>query len=1162
MALIAHWKFDKGLQNFFPKYNLNHGFKYNWYNTQDYYNSNGHPQNETEMNEYFNVQNTGIILGGTEFHYDNICFGSSGQITSWGDTTKAKPSGLPQEYYQFEAIGYIYIPESGTYEFLLDSDDASDFFINNTKVADFYGFNGGGHGFYDAGDPRNIYPIVLEEGVYSFKARLEEGSGGDGIQISWKKPGSNYFKTIPKEFYSHQEHENGKIGIQQRKTSGQFVSDLTDIPQNFSISMWYKHNGAVWTSECMFGTRTGSNGFMFYRNSSDSQGYYRIYFWYNATDGTIKSYYQWPGMSGFQQDTWYHIVMVRTQDGYLRFYRDGVLYLEKTPPSDFESWNNNGQKLSFHGQGNGSSYTGGDISFDDIKIYDHQLSYEEVKELSKQKILHYKMNTFEESTENLYGDISTSSILRPSRTIYEEETPTNSLYYKHTSGQLSSTWSGNSYGYSFKDIQIESGKKAQFTAWVYLSTDCDISSFPMSIEGATSTFTLEGIPTAYDMTKKGTWQRIGRGQVSDGNVRFLIYPRKLGVEDGSFSGYYVYGAIQVELKDHQTHYTPDIRNQLVLDSSGYDNHQELNLSYQPEWKDEEGIYGIGNYYFNNKPRDGSTFEHFKTILYIPKSFTFGQWIKGTIQEQPQDNIYPFGWANLCTMGPSGGTNDNRSGIIYYYDTSNYTSWNPGQKNLYDGNWHHWYITYNAKTGQLKQYIDGKLDSETTKTNLYHLETYRNFNIGSQWSTSYGGHGGNIQEIKVYQTQLSEQDIKELYYKKQQIDTNGNFYSNSFIEPKTKLLIKKQLKYIYDNTYNSIGNWSVEQKDLSEFVEQDYTLGNCYIDGQAYISSTEYYPARFELTRINNDQGVTGTFQPKNGVWERGWNDVYVSGISYASPSITNWSDMFRLEIYRSGPQTGSDTSQYIILKNIKINKMKNNNIIKSSINKNNTTQQLKFQDNGVWNGITQYLPLTEDQGNYTGDFLTYSVSGTTTFSNKGQYFNGTDGFINLYVGDDIPHENQTYILDVKINSYQVQQAIITQQDKDQPFHSRGLTIRDYGIEAWTRQQDGTWISVDYNTTETNKYIQIQLVQNEQNIQIYANGSFIASKDITGFLPQYKNYFKIGNYTDANYPFNGYIKNLKIYARQLTQSEIKQQYKQTINNNINKEYKQSGNLKEV
>jgi hypothetical protein len=61
------------------------------------------------------------------------------------------------------------------------------------------------------------------------------------------------------------------------------------------------------------------------------------------------------------------------------------------------------------------------------------------------------------------------------------------------------------------------------------------------------------------------------------------------------------------------------------------------------------------------------------------------------------------------MGPSGGTNDNRSGIIYYYDTSNYTSWNPGSRNLYNGKWHHWFITYDGNTGYLKQYIDGQLD---------------------------------------------------------------------------------------------------------------------------------------------------------------------------------------------------------------------------------------------------------------------------------------------------------------------------------------------------------------------------------------------------------------------------------------------------------------------
>jgi len=50
------------------------------------------------------------------------------------------------------------------------------------------------------------------------------------------------------------------------------------------------------------------------------------------------------------------------------------------------------------------------------------------------------------------------------------------------------------------------------------------------------------------------------------------------------------------------------------------------------------------------------------------------------------------------MGPSGGTNDNRSGIIYYYDASNYTSWNPGSRGLYNGKWHHWFITYDGNTG--------------------------------------------------------------------------------------------------------------------------------------------------------------------------------------------------------------------------------------------------------------------------------------------------------------------------------------------------------------------------------------------------------------------------------------------------------------------------------
>jgi hypothetical protein len=200
----------------------------------------------------------------------------------------------------------------------------------------------------------------------------------------------------------------GKIGQAMRKTSGYYLTDLTNIPDNLSISLWYKHNGATWASECIFGTRLGSNGFMLYRNASDTAGYYRAYFWYNSTSSTIVGYNQWPGISGLSPDTWYHLVMTRDSLGNFRLYKDGTLIYNGSPPSDFVSWNNNGATLAFHAQGNGSGYTAGDISFNDVRIYDHALSPKEVKELAKAKILHYKFDDFQEPTQNILGTITPS----------------------------------------------------------------------------------------------------------------------------------------------------------------------------------------------------------------------------------------------------------------------------------------------------------------------------------------------------------------------------------------------------------------------------------------------------------------------------------------------------------------------------------------------------------------------------------------------------------------------------------------------------------------------------------------------------------------------------------------------------------------------------------
>lgn len=109
--------------------------------------------------------------------------------------------------------------------------------------------------------------------------------------------------------------------------------------------------------------------------------------------------------------------------------------------------------------------------------------------------------------------------------------------FEYRSGQLSSTWSGNSYGYIFKDLTVTAGSKYTFQAWCYVSHDCDIDRLPLFHEQQ-----ISGTPSVnYDMNKKGTWQLLISHPTAqgDGTARFLVYPQKYGLTDGSFEGYFI-----------------------------------------------------------------------------------------------------------------------------------------------------------------------------------------------------------------------------------------------------------------------------------------------------------------------------------------------------------------------------------------------------------------------------------------------------------------------------------------------------------------------------------------------------------------------------------------------------------------------------------------------
>jgi len=192
---------------------------------------------------------------------------------------------------------------------------------------------------------------------------------------------------------------------------------------------------------------------------------------------------------------------------------------------------------------------------------------------------------------NIYGDISGSSGIRPNRTEYNTSAgwrsvagvpmcpdPTIGRIDKHTSGALSSTWAGNSYGYTLKDLATDSGSTYILTCWVYISEDCDITNLPCSIEGATSTSNVSNYPQSYEMDRKGTWQLLAKACVADSNVRFIpIYPSKTGVTDGSFSGFYMWGGPCVSKMSYVTPYVLSSRSATGgwKDLSGNENDGDL-----------------------------------------------------------------------------------------------------------------------------------------------------------------------------------------------------------------------------------------------------------------------------------------------------------------------------------------------------------------------------------------------------------------------------------------------------------------------------------------------------------------------------------------------------------------------------------------------------------
>lgn len=241
-------------------------------------------------------------------------------------------------------------------------------------------------------------------------------------------------------------------------------------------------------------------------------------------------------------------------------------------------------------------------------------------------------------TTNLYGTVDGGGS-RPNRTAHywdgyrwtEDATYTDpgvpgpvgtflGKVYKHTSGALNATWSGNSYGYILKDINCAANTTYTMSSWVYVSTDSDISLIQCTTEAASSNnITVQYYSGIYDLNTKG-WQRIARSasRTTEGNIRFIPwYPSKNGVTNGSFNGFFMIAAPQVEVGTFPTKHTPTSRSSTnsLKDLTG--THTiDLYNSYNSS----------GELYYNGTD-DYATVTHNGSIDFAGGDFTASMWVK-------------------------------------------------------------------------------------------------------------------------------------------------------------------------------------------------------------------------------------------------------------------------------------------------------------------------------------------------------------------------------------------------------------------------------------------------------------------------------------------------------------------------------------------------------
>jgi hypothetical protein len=332
--------------------------------------------------------------------------------------------------------------------------------------------------------------------------------------------------------------------------------------------------------------------------------------------------------------------------------------------------------------------------------------------------------------------------------------------YKHTSGALNSTWSGNSYGYMLRTLTLSNGVTYTMSSYIYVSVDSNLDDFRSTTESATTNnLSVSGYSTSYNLSNKGTWQRLSVQCVAGtGGINFIpAYPSKSGVTDGSFAGFFMFAMPQVEQKTYPTWTTDTSRSNTDSLVNIRDSTQTMNVS---------GVSFSSNGTFS--------FDGTNDTLALPTALE--QYFYPSITEVTVEVIFK---ATVGSSGSGGPLFENYRFNFWYNYTNNtmecmvrtgppdYPSYSFAislssgtlrTKGLYN----HVVMVYKktaSNSGQLLVYANGSLSGSGTGLNMGNYP-YVSATVGS--SSHSGGNvywmNGEVPIVRVYNRELPYNDV--------------------------------------------------------------------------------------------------------------------------------------------------------------------------------------------------------------------------------------------------------------------------------------------------------------------------------------------------------------------------------------------------------------------